>query len=64
MFQIFKKENGYKVGRSNGKKLLNGRYYTTNKCLTKPQALRHLEKLYLDNLVKKNALKYNKYLNA
>lgn len=43
---------GYKIGRRDGKKLENGRYYTTNKLLTLSEAKTKLKELIKSNRYK------------
>ena len=41
---------GYKIRRVDGKKLPNGRKYTTNKYMTKDEAFRRLSLVELSNM--------------
>jgi len=57
-FKIFKFDSplsvgmGYKIGLRGGKKLENGRYYTTNKLLTYKQAKTKLKEIIKSNQYK------------
>ena len=61
-YKIFSVIGGYKVGLSNGGKLNNGRYYLSNKPLTKPKALQLLEKMNIKDIELKNKKKYLNHL--
>ena len=61
-YKIFSVLGGYKVGLSNGNKLNNGKYYFTYKPLTKPQALKFMEKMNIKDIEMKNRKKYLNHL--